>query len=722
MKITIFILLCLSATSLSAQKSQADKKFKLYEYSEAIPLYVQYLEKSPDDYDATKNLALSYKLINNIDGSIAVYRSLVAMKESIPEDLYNFIQLLRISGNLHEARQNAMLYLEKSGSENAKAIIKSLDMYDEFMSGKDMYDVINKTVNHSKSVFSNIPYQNGMLVTAESVGKGRSSWTGKGITKLYSTDVHFGQLMPFAKEVMTDFNDGPATLSGDGSILYFTTSNKKTLQEQDVNTRKLQISSAILRNGKWNQADLFQFNNYQYNLAHPALSNDGNLLVFASDKPGGKGGMDLYYCTKLSDNSWSEPINISVVNTSENELFPTFDNSGNLYFASSGLPGLGGLDVYVSKIERNNFSVPTNLKAPINSSYDDFSLTTTDQLETGYVSTNRFGSPEKEDIAYFSKKVIVEPKPSLNPIVKITVVDKYTSIPLPYVSVSLKDEMSNIVYQGMTDPDGIIQVEELAADNYRVQGILNDVTTTIATIKKEDFVNPLIERTITHNDPRFTLSGIVTNSRNNQPVGGVTVSCENKDMHKSSTRITGLDGKFFFQLEQSSDFKVFGEQKGWLSSETVDATTKGLDRSKDLYVVLRLSMQQPSADEVIRLDKIYYDYDKCDIKHRAAVELNRLVKLMNDFPDMIIELSSHTDSRGSDEYNLKLSQCRADAAVDYILEKGISKTRIIPRGYGETKLVNECSNGVICSEAKHQANRRTEFTIESCPSCPKIEK
>lgn len=720
MKKLVIILLCLSGISLSAQKSQADKKFKLYEYSEAIPLYVQYLQKSPYDYEATKNLAFSYKLINNIDGSIAVYRSLVAMKESVPGDRYDFIQLLRISGNLPEARQNAIQYQEKSGGEKAENLIKSLDMYDELTSDKDKYDVTNKTVKYSKSVFSNIPYQNGMVVTAESDGKGKSDWTGKGFTKLYSTDNYFGQLTPFAKEVMTNYNDGPATLSGDGSTLYFTTINKKTLREQDVNTRKLQISSAILKDGKWNKAELFKFNNSSYNVAHPALRNDGNMLVFASDKPGGKGGMDLYYCTKQIDNTWSESTNISALNTSENELFPTFDNFGNLYFASTGFPGLGGLDVFVAINEGANFTSAVNLKAPINSSFDDFSLITTDQLESGYVSTNRFGSPETDCIAYFARKVVVPPKPTVNPVVKITVLDKYTSIPLPYVSVTLKDDKFNIVYQGMTDPDGIIIVEELPADNYRVQGILNEVTTTIAMIGKDEFTQPVIEKIVTHNDPRFTLSGIVTNTNNDEPISGVIVSCVNSDMNKSNTRVTAADGKFFFQLEQSSDFKVSGELKGWLSSETVDETTKGLDRSKDLYVNLKLKMQQPSVDNVIRLDKIYYDYDKCDIKPMATVELNRLIKLMNDYPDMVIELSSHTDSRGSDEYNIKLSQCRADAAVNYILGKGISKSRIVAKGYGETMLVNGCSNGVQCTKAQHQANRRTEFKIISCSTCPTV--
>jgi outer membrane protein OmpA-like peptidoglycan-associated protein/tetratricopeptide (TPR) repeat protein len=722
MKKLMIILCCLFSFSLFAQKSQADRKFKLYEYNEAIPLYRQYLEKNPTDYDATKNLALACKYINNISSSIEIYRTLVKLQNAIPDDWYDLVQLLRISGQITEAREYALLYQQKNNGEKAQNLIKSIDMYDELMAGMNDYTVVNKTPHLSQSVFT-VQYHNGLIVTAEEVKGNKSDWTGRGYTKLYKTDTDFARLLPFAPEIMSDLNDGIATFSNDGNTMYYTTVNKKSILEQDVNTSKLQISAATLQgNGQWQLAEPFKFNDIRYNTAHPALRSDGNVLVFSSDRPGGKGGMDLYYCVKQFNNSWSEPINIASINTAENEIFPVWDALNKLFFASNGLPGLGGLDVFVSKNEGNNFGEPINLKAPINSSYDDFSLSTIDNLQSGYVSTNRFGTPETDDIAFFSRKVKEVVKPMENTIVKITVLDKYTSIPLPYVSVSIKDKQNNLIYKGMTDPNGQVLVEELPADQYKVQGILNDITTTIATISKDEFSAPLIEKTITHNDPRFTLSGITINTLNGPPVAGVTVSCENTSLNRTSSIVTGEDGKFFFQLEQTSDFKVMGEKRGWLSSEAIYETTKGLDRSKDLYVKIKLSMQQPTAKDVIRLDKIYYDYDKCDIKPRAAEELNRLIRLMNDYPDMIIELSSHTDSRGSNAYNATLSQCRADAAVDYIVGKGISTSRIVPKGYGESRLVNECADGVNCSEPKHQENRRTEFSILECPSCPQVVK
>ena len=744
----VIVLFCIFHISIFAQKSQADKKFKLYIYSEAIPLYKQYLEKSPTDYAATKNLALAYKYTNNIAGAIASYRSLLNLKEAVPEDWYEFVQLLRINGNLMEAKLFAIQYQTKSSGEKAQNLIKSIDMYDELMADKNEYEVTNKTAKDTQSVFATNFYNGALIVTAENEVAGKSNWTGRGLTKLYLTDLNFTQLIPFATEVMTKHSDGPATFSNDLKTMYFTTVNEKSLEEQDVNTRKLQISAAALKQGKWEPVPLFKFNNSKYNVAHAALKQDGRMLLFSSDMPGGKGKMDLYYCTLLPDSTWSAPVNIAVLNTSENEIFPTFDASGNLYFASNGLPGLGGLDIFVSKTKDTTFTAAQNLKAPINSVYDDFSLSTDNNLKSGFISTNRFGTSERDDVAFFTRKnnevktanqtqaVVTNPiqtsttlptsdlkvSPAIKPVIKIKVLDKYTSIPLPYVSVSLKDDANNIVFTGITDTLGNLTVEDMPVGNYKVQGVLNDITTTIATVSKDEFSQSTIEKTITHNDPRFTLSGIAVNMLNGPPVAGVTVVCMDTISGKTKTVITNADGKFFFQLEQSRDYKIIGEKPKWLSSEAIYESTKGLDRSKDLFVKIKLSIQQPTADDVIRLDKIYYDFDKCDIKPRAAEELNRLVKLLNDYPDMIIELSSHTDCRGTLPYNRSLSQCRADSAVAYILNKGILKKRIEAKGYGESKLVNECADGVECSEEKHQENRRTEIKIVYCPSCPRVEK
>ena len=117
--------------------------------------------------------------------------------------------------------------------------------------------------------------------------------------------------------------------------------------------------------------------------------------------------------------------------------------------------------------------------------------------------------------------------------------------------------------------------------------------------------------------------------------------------------------------------------------------------------------------DIINIGNIYYDLDKYFIRPDAAVELNKLVSTMIKYPNLKIELRSHTDSRGSDSYNMRLSDNRAKAAVEYLVSKGIDASRMVAKGYGESILTNQCRNGINCSNQEHQANRRTEFKILS---------
>ena len=176
------------------------------------------------------------------------------------------------------------------------------------------------------------------------------------------------------------------------------------------------------------------------------------------------------------------------------------------------------------------------------------------------------------------------------------------------------------------------------------------------------------------------------------------------------SQISDTEAKFVYQLDQQSTYTVVANQAGKFS-QTEEVTTKGLDRSKTLYVSLKLGINNLDAGTVIVLKNIYYDFDKSNIRTDAARILDNVLNVLIQNPTLNIELSSHTDSRGKDEYNLQLSQRRADAAVNYLVGRGISRSRLQAKGYGETRLLNSCGNGVTCTEAEHQVNRRTEIKV-----------
>lgn len=176
---------------------------------------------------------------------------------------------------------------------------------------------------------------------------------------------------------------------------------------------------------------------------------------------------------------------------------------------------------------------------------------------------------------------------------------------------------------------------------------------------------------------------------------------------------TDIDGKFYFKADKNSTYNIYGK-KGNYFSQTETVTSQKVNRSNTLFLNLQVCMEETTCGKPINLKNIHYDLDKFFIREEAKAELNKLVQFMKDNPKINVELSSQTDSRASDDYNKTLSQNRANAAVDYLVSKGINKIRLKPICYGETKLLNKCSNGVDFTEEQHQLNRRTEMKV-ICP-------
>ena len=210
------------------------------------------------------------------------------------------------------------------------------------------------------------------------------------------------------------------------------------------------------------------------------------------------------------------------------------------------------------------------------------------------------------------------------------------------------------------------------------------------------------------NDPTFILTGTVTLKADNTPIENAIIEHVNAETNMIDRTTSGKDGKYTLHLTTDSEYKTRSLKEGYFTlSNPVNTTTKGKKKSETFtanFVLDKLVIEKP-----IVMENIYYDFDKWFIRPDAGLELDKLVTILKDNPKISIELSSHCDSRGSDEYNLVLSDKRAKAAVEYMITKGIDANRMKWKGYGETKHVNGCSNGVECTDEEHQKNRRTEF-------------
>ncbi|WP_316832662.1 OmpA family protein [Pedobacter aquatilis] len=422
---------------------------------------------------------------------------------------------------------------------------------------------------------------------------------------------------------------------------------------------------------------LFPINaNTDYHVGPASFTADGNEMYFTLTKIPKKPvyikgklatvNIEIYSSKKDVNNKWTAPMPFKYNNVNEYSVGdPFISKDGNsLYFVSNMSGGIGGTDMYVSmKTETGDWGLPVNLK---------------DLNTEGNERTPFFDS---ENNFFFSSDGRIG-MGGLD-IYKATLVGGKMTEP------------KNMGYPTNSPQDDFAYIQLAPGSGYlssnRVDGLGDD---DIYSFTQAQIL-------------AFRLTGKVLNKKTGGPITNAIVTLS-KIRGQSLKVQTDDSGDFKFNLDQSADYTLTGEKTNF-RSDIASLTTNNLTTSTELKQ--NLFLEQIELDKPIRLENIYYDFDKSTIRADAATELDKLVKIMKDNPTIWIELGSHTDSRGNDQYNQWLSQSRANSAVQYIIERGINKNRITAKGYGETQLLNKCANGVKCSEAEHQVNRRTEFKI-----------
>ncbi len=316
------------------------------------------------------------------------------------------------------------------------------------------------------------------------------------------------------------------------------------------------------------------------------------------------------------------------------------------------------------------------------------------------------GKP-KEKIIPVATPIVQKVKKDIQVVVK----DKQTGIALSGVKVTIKKADDR--FTSITNSNGEAErIHDAMTDTYVIQGEKNGILTNELIIEEAEFKNAAstIYKELLHDDPRFTLIGNTVECDSSTPIAGISTVLTHQNTQENMKQISDAEGKFIYQLNQDAEYYVVANQASKYS-QTEQVSTLGLDRSKTLYVMLKLGVCdiQEGANWVLK--NIHYDFDKSNIRKDAAIILDNIVSVLKQNPSLNIELSSHTDSRGDDQYNMALSQRRAQSAVDYLVANGINQNRLVAKGYGESRLLNNCGNGANCSEEQHQENRRTEITV-----------
>lgn len=638
--ITLFLALA-NLFSLTAQETRikkADKEYDNFSYMDAIVLYEKVFKKGYKSVEILENLGNAYYFNGEYADAAKWYSELFALEPeaSNPEYYYRYSQSLKSIGDLEQSNEYLDKYFNELGYDARKTASK--DYLDVIEENSDRFMVASaKELNTDKADYGAAFYEDN-LVFASTRGRKSwlvfrtQSWSNQKHEALYISQIdeqgNLGEPKMFSPALNSRFSETTPAFTSDGKTIYFTRHNYLKRRGYDAEqVTRLKIYRAILENGKWRNITELPFNSDQYSVAHPALSPDEKTLYFTSDMPGGYGNSDIWKVAIHDDGTYGSPENLGpTVNTKGRETFPFVSQNNELYYSSNGKLGLGGLDIFVSKITEDGYEEAINLGRPVNGAWDDFAFYYDSEKRTGFFSSNRKGGEGLDDIYKF-----VETRPLIiSQSIVGTITDAETGEQVADAIINLYDGEENFIGTTTTDEEGKYAFgEDLVKGNtfYRIR-----------TISEEHNIE---ERSLTTGD-----------------VNGY-VNVQDFEVKKYDVSII-----------------------------------PGTDLAKELNIPV-----------------IYFDFDKSNIRSDAAAELTKLLQVLEENPELKIEIRSHTDSRGSHEYNQKLSERRANSTLDWLVSQGISPDRLTAQGYGETQLVNDCSDGVWCSAEDHQLNRRSEFII-----------
>jgi outer membrane protein OmpA-like peptidoglycan-associated protein/tetratricopeptide (TPR) repeat protein len=712
----LFFVLSIAAFDSQAQKSKyklADKYFRTFDYVTASEIYRDILTGKGHESDtvALRRLAECEWKMGNLTSAESIMEKAVAITKNSPSDLLAIAELKRRQGKYEEAVQYYSQYrLVRPDNLIASQYAEQPSFAQEIKKDSTIYSIIPLQVNTAASDFAPSFYSSGKLIFASSNGVGKGGkkeylWNNQPYLNIFQSSIKLDSTLSdpvLMDEVLNSrYHEGTVSYDYRSNTMYFSRNNflKGSVHKSKSGQLNLGIYTSKDKEGIWGSMEAFEHNNKEYSVAHPSISLDGSKMYFVSDKPGGMGGTDIYVSKRKGD-SWEEPVNVGAsVNTSGNEMFPYIVGDSTLYFSSEGLVGLGGMDVFYVNLN-DSTAVARNMGYPLNTRYDDFGLICFPSQMAGYFCSNRPGGKGDDDIYLFK----LHPPDSIT--IHGIVVDADTNLPIPNAKVWTQNLDGQDV-QVSTDNEGRFTLTTQWREVLELNSSKKDYTDGWQVVKPSRRSSTMDGVEIKMKKYDFVAKGKVLFAENNLPAKGAIVKAIDENGIEAARVTVGADGTYFLPLAQGQKYTIEAAMEGYITL-TTDVDTSDPNKKVSDY---DFKLFKPEKGTIVRLDNIYYDYNKAAIRPDAALELNKLVRILKDFPTMKIELGSHSDSRGGDSYNLSLSEKRAKSAVEYLISQGIDAGRMVPKGYGETKLLNKCDDGTTCTDEEHSYNRRTEFKI-----------
>lgn len=505
----------------------------------------------------------------------------------------------------------------------------------------------------------------------------------------------------------TRTHDGPVAFDTEQDFAALTRNQMARDSSLEVEVVRLRLDFFWKRPWGWESAHPFPWNSQEYSCGHGAFDSEGN-VVFMSDMPGGFGGMDLYI-TRWENSEWTRPENLGpAVNTAGNEAFPYVSSAGFLYFASDGHLGAGGMDVFVHPRGADRSE---RLGAPVNSSGDDFAFIWDDGAGAGWLSSNR---EDHRDAIYR----VTGPGTVGRIQVSVRACDGSS---VASAAVQFADEATGTIITATTDDSGNAQLYGWLGHRYAVnlkpfEGMR--APPALYVTPTDSLSEVLIDMNFASKE-----NSLVVLNEAGIPAEGVLLMFEDAQ-GRTANFITDERGQF--------SWRAASQEVDYVRVTTALINYNDLEHrfteppSGCLISISDTLTLVPWNADLDRIDvaNIFYDSGSSELREESKTELDKLVAYLSQRPGIRVELSSHTDCRDDEASNLKLSQARADGCVEYIIGQGIQANRILAKGYGESQLLNHCSDvstcgcaplNVVgcepCEESLHQQNRRTELRL-----------
>ncbi len=539
-----------------------------------------------------------------------------------------------------------------------------------------------KSVNiNSENQDFGMVYHSDSLVLFSSSRKEKSikqpRWNGNNqpFLELYTAEIQkdgsYDEVKRFSDKINTKYHDADLVFTKDEQTVYFSRSNYyKNKYVTDTLGRNLieLYRGEKEESGNWSVYPM-PFNNQNYQTGHAALNSDETKLYFISDMPGGYGKTDIYIVDIYDDGSYGVPKNLGPkVNTNGKEMFPSVWRD-QLYFSSDGYQsGQGGLDIFVVDLEND---LPTdevvNLARPLNSYSDDFGIAFRKTKNKGYFSSNRPGGKGDDDMYTFEFEC-------------------------------------NQIIQGITHK---LETEVDTISNTRLYSADYQVLDKSVVFSKGK--NTVIDSSLVIGASQ---DSIYVSQIANTLLDSVSVYLLDENNLKLDSVVSNKQGEFKFAVDCGKTYRLLAQKFHFDETDLFVTTSENNNDTTAVNMYLRPSdIILTRGEMMLRVDPIYYDFDKTNIRAKSFNAAKQVVLLMRKYPHIKVHIKAHTDSRGPADYNLSLSERRAAVLRVGVIQSGIDVNRVSSKGYGETEPINNCIDGVKCSEKEHQENRRIEFVI-----------